>query len=305
LELRLSNADCAAGQIWLRDESGQSLASPSAVRSFSQGPDAIAIAFVIQGNEHWMGNDEIEKSPEAQYRGVLPSLSITLAELARTFAAPRGSVATVITYSEGAQVRASMRPINEIANALGTQRDYRGRIANDLRFGIEAGLAQLATTKAPLKLLIIIGDGMDADLDSAPRLARLGEVAKEHGVSVHAITYKSVVSSDGYMIRALAPESHQHVVSLDGMGKSLLAILARAADRCYLTFTSSRLPWDGDTHALRLDTGEFDVRFGVVLPRFETWRGWRILREGTFWLLALVGAITIVQWGMRRRGRWR
>ena len=97
-----------------------------------EGKETIAIALVINGQEIWIGNDEYETDPNARYEGTLKNLSQAIDRLQLGGAGPPGSKAIVVSYSTGAEIKLPMGDLKAVTGAaLGTQRDYRGKIGTD------------------------------------------------------------------------------------------------------------------------------------------------------------------------------
>jgi hypothetical protein len=78
------------------------------LREYSEGTETIAIALVINGQEIWIGNEEVEPDPNAQYQGVLKNLEAAIDKLQLGNAGPPGSKGVVISYSQGAEVKVPM-----------------------------------------------------------------------------------------------------------------------------------------------------------------------------------------------------
>ena len=192
-------------------------------------PAAIALAIVFNGQEIWIGNEDHESEPETQYTGALKGLRAALAAEPPARALPAGSQAVVISYSAGAAIRAPLGPIEALTpDALGTQIDYRARIGLDLVQGVQLGLSELAKAAAPRKVLVVIGDGNDTNLDTAR--ASLEALKQSTSVEIYALVYKSPLSADGEAIRALTPNVVV-IGSTDGFRAALADLWRRVAGR--------------------------------------------------------------------------
>ena len=74
-------------------------------REYVEGTETIAIALVINGQEIWIGNDDIETDENAKYQGVLKTLEAAIDKMGLPNAGPPGSKGLVISYSVGAEVK--------------------------------------------------------------------------------------------------------------------------------------------------------------------------------------------------------
>jgi hypothetical protein len=278
------------------------------VRSYDQGSERLAIAFVINGSELWMGNDDIEADDGARYLGVLKPFERAFDRIGLPALLPAGSEGMVVTYATGAQVRVPRGPIARLTgSAFGTQKEYYGQIGDDLVSGITLGMAELARSPAQRKALVIIGDGNDTNDEAArPMLAQLKKDAARMHIQTFAITYKSAVSAEGNTIAAMVPGAST-VNSVDGMAAAIGAIAYRLVDRYYVTFDGADLPWDGRDHDLtvRIDLQDTDP-VTVTMPRLHHATPWwrrRWLAELGLGAL-LVGLIALLfRWRIGAAGR--
>jgi hypothetical protein len=262
------------------------------LREYAEGTETIAIALVINGQEIWIGNEEIEPDPNAQYQGVLKNLEGAIDKLQLGSAGPPGSKGIVISYSTGAEIKVPMGDLKNITGgALGGQKDYRGKIGTDMVQGITMGIAELSKVSTPRKALIVVGDGNDTNNEAAKTaLAQLKKDAANAKINLFAIIYKSAVSSEGNVITTMIPGA-KTVNSIDGIASELNAIIARMADRYYLTFpgydpkTKTGLPWDSKDHDLVLknDQTEYEPVTMQLAPK------WNPPKEGGFpWLVLII-----------------
>ncbi len=276
------------------------------LRSYAEGNETIAIALVISGQKVWIGNDDYVQDENAKYEGVLKSLAQAIDKLQIGNAAPPGSLGTVITYSMGAATKVPMGDLKAITGAaLGNQKDYEGGFNNSLVQGITMGVAELSKVSTARKVLIVIGDGNDSDVDHAkPQLADLKKLAAKQNIQTFAIIYKSPISDDGAMITTMIPGA-KTVSTVDGIASELNAVVARLADRYYVTFNGydeklkQGLPWDGKEHDLtiKIDQQELEPVTMTLAPI------WNPPVEGGFpWLvviLVVVGVILLIVIGVK------
>lgn len=193
------------------------------------GTSAVAVALVVSGNEIWIGNEEHEKDPAAQYPGALNGLRAALAKdpPARAFGA--GSQGVVVTYGTGAAIRMPLGPLEQLGpDTLGKQADYRSKLGSDLVLGVQLALAELEKSSAPRRILVVIGDGNDTNNEAAAPV--LAEIQKSTKTEIHALVYKSAVSADTNVVKALDPNM-QTINSADGFAAALAALWATAAKK--------------------------------------------------------------------------
>lgn len=264
------------------------------LREYTEGTETIAIALVINGQEVWIGNDEVETDVNAVYPGVLKNLEGAIDKLQLGNAGPPGSKGIVISYSQGAEIKVPMGDLKNITGgALGGQKDYRGKIGTDMVQGITMALAELQKVSNPRKALIVVGDGNDTNNEAAKTaLAQLKKDAANAKINLFAIIYKSVVSGEGNVITTMIPGA-KTVNSIDGIASELNAIIARMGDRFYLEFPGydpklkQGLPWDGKDHdvVLKNDQTEYEPITLQLAPK------WDPPKEGGFPWLILIGVL--------------
>ena len=275
-------------------------------RDYSEGTETIAIALVINGQQVWIGNEDVETDPNAVYPGVLKNLEAAIDKLQLGNAGPPGSKGIVISYSQGAEIKVPMGDLKNITGgALGSQKDYVGKIGTDMVTGITMGIAELQKVSNPRKALIVIGDGNDTNNDAAKtQLAQLKKEAANAKINLFGIIYKSAVSNDSNVITTMIPNA-KTANSVDGIATELNAIIARMGDRFYLGFPGydpklkQGLPWDGKDHDLVLknDQTEYEPITLQLAPK------WSAPTEGGFpWLIlvgVLVGVILLIIIGVK------
>jgi hypothetical protein len=279
---------------------------PLTKRDYNQGTEKLAIAIVLNGWEIWIGNDDVlpEDDP-SRYPGVLKALASALDKVNFKDAGPAGSMGVVITYADKAIVRIPMGPLDKITGAqLGTQKDYLGTKGVELVKGVELALSELHKVQAARKVLIVVCDGMDTNMEAAKaQLLADKQIAKTDGIQTFAIIYKGALSGDGNVISAMIPQT-QFVNSADNIATAIAQILARMADRQYLTFpgfdtkAGIGLNWDGKPHnlILKVDKDDTDpVQLTMAPP-------WNQATEGFPWLLLIiivVGALILIAIGVK------
>lgn len=279
---------------------------PVQKRDYTQGTEKLAIAIVMNGWEIWIGNDDVlPEGDPSRFPGVLKSLEAALDKVQFKDAGPPGSVGTVITYADSATVRIPMGPLDKITGSqLGTQKDYFGTQGVELVKGVDLGLTELHKVQVSRKVLIVICDGLDKNMEAAKgQMVALKARAAAEGIQTFAIIYKGGMSGDGNVISAMIPAT-QTVNSADNIATAIQSILSRMADRQYLTFPGFDpklglgLPWDGKVHnlILKYDKDDADpVQLTLAPP-------WSAVKPGFPWLvviLVVVGALILAIIGVK------
>lgn len=249
-------------------------------RDYNQGTETLAVAIVMNGWELWIGNDKEAGLPEddpSKHPGVLIELRSALDKLNFKDAGPPGSLGMLITYGDKPVARVPMGPLQNITgSALGTQKDYLGNTGTELVKGIEMAVAELHKAQASRKVLIVIGDGTDTTPDSAKgQLTNLKKQAVTDQIQTFAIIYRIDKSQETVVIGSMITQVST-VTTADNIAASIQNILARMADRQYLTFPGwdrklgQGLKWDGKPHdlAIKIDKDETDP---VSVPLVPIW----------------------------------
>jgi hypothetical protein len=270
--------------------------------SLRTDPEPLTLALVISGLEIWVGDDELGEEPS--YPGALKSLeaAIDTAELSKL--GPQGSKVTIVSYSTGSEVKLALSSLASLSGtALGTQRDYYGKIGDDLVQGLTMGLDQLAASDTPRKVMIVIGDGEDTNDEAATtKLPELAARAENERVEVYALIYKTQVSGDRNVIRRIVDDAH--VIGPQGdLAGELRDIAKRIGLRYAATFNARELPWDGLRHRFTVRAGRAEMPASVVLPVWERpdvwWKApWR-------WAVVGMGAGALVLLALLLRSRLR
>jgi hypothetical protein len=126
--------------------------------------------------------------------------------------------------------------------------------------GIELALSELRKVTHPRKVMIVITDGIDTNLDAAKdALGGLRKQAQSDGVQVEAIVYKAPDEvQKGNLMLDFAAERTSTVNTVANIATSVKAILERIADRQYVLFpgfnkeTKLGFKWDGKPHDLMI-----------------------------------------------------
>jgi len=276
-------------------------------REYTQGTDTIAIGLVINGQEIWIGNEDVEPDEAARYAGVLKNLTSAVDRLKLGEAGPPGSMGIVVSYSTGAEIKVPMGPLKDITGgALGSQKDYRGKIGTDMVQGITLGLAELSKVSTVRKALIVVGDGNDTNNDVAKaQLVDLKKQAAKQNIDLFAVIYKSQVSAEGNVITTMIPGA-KTVNSIDGIASEMSAIIERMKDRYYVVFPGYDkklkvgLPWDGKEHELviKIDQKELEPFPVVMQPAWSPPKAgggfpWLVL------ILVLLGLVVVIVIGAK------
>jgi len=227
------------------------------VRPFTPRTEPLAVAFVFNGQEVWIGNTDYEpEDSPARYRGILNDLKTALrGDLFATAGAD--SKGMLISYADTAEVRTPMGPLTNIdAERFGTQRDYNKKFGTAMVDGIRLALTELERVSASRKALVVIGDGNDTEPKAASAL--LGELKRQAAraqIDTFAIIYKGQLSEDDDVITTMIPNATT-VTDDKSIRAALEAIMSRMADHHYVTFASDgpmpghEVMWDGKAHDL-------------------------------------------------------
>ncbi len=187
----------------------------------------VAIVFVVEGWEMWVGNDQLQDVPETErYMGVLKPFKDAFA----VTGLPAGSQAAVVTYTDHGTVRHPMAPIEKLsAAAFGEQKDYAGVIDRNLVAGVTLGLDELAKVHDARRVLVVISDGTDTNLDTAKAaFTALAARAAAENVKVVSLVYKAALSSPGTPLGAFDPNMLR-VMSVDALANELAVLYEELA----------------------------------------------------------------------------
>jgi hypothetical protein len=230
----------------------------SALRPYTAGTETIAIAFVFNGQEIWIGNDDIEPpdSP-SHYPGILKNLKTALQSVPFKDAGPSGSKGVLIVYGEKPEIRVPMGPIENInSESLGTQKDYYKKTGYSMVQGISAAISELHSVTTSRKALIVVSDGNDSNADTVKgELLNLKKLAAQEKIQTFAIIYKGALSDARNDITTMITTATT-VDSAEAIANAIKGILSRMSDRYYLTFPGYDAKrkvgfvWDGKPHDL-------------------------------------------------------
>lgn len=271
----------------------------SSLRPFTAGGETIAVALVINGQEVWIGNDDIEpEDSPSRYLGILKNLKTALQEVPFATAGPAGSKGILISYADKPEVKVAMGPLGAInAEALGSQKDYYKKIGTSMVEGISLAVAELKNVTASRKALIVVCDGNDSNPDSAPAaLANLKKEAQQQNIQTFAIIYKGQLSDPANLITRMITQT-QTVTNAEGIAAAIKGILLRMADRYYLTFpgydkkTKQGFKWDEKSHdlVLKIDKEEQEPVTLTLAPK------WSPPSSSSFpWWIVIVGVVGLL-----------
>ncbi|MGE0546809.1 MAG: FHA domain-containing protein [Kofleriaceae bacterium] len=270
------------------------------LRPYTAGTETIAIAIVFNGQEVWIGNDDIEpEDSAARYLGILKNLKLALQSVPFANAGPPGSKGMLIAYGDKAEVKVPMGPLANItAESFGTQKDYYKKLGSALVEGISLAVSELHNVTTSRKALIVVSDGNDTNNDAAKaQLAALKKQAAADKIQTFAIIYKGPVSEPGNVITTMIPTATT-VNNAEGISTTIQTILSRMGDRYYLTFPGYDpklkvgLAWDGKPHDLviKIDKDETDPVTLTLAPVWQPSSG------GGFpwWILIVVVVLVII-----------
>ena len=298
----------------LRDDSSKQQfdVKPTQKRDYNQGTETLAVVIVMNGSEYWLGNDDIPAQADDSVRcpGVLKPLKDALDKLNFKDAGPAGSLGMVITYADKVVTRVPMGPLTNVTGgALGMQTDYRGAAGLELVQGIEAALSELHRAQTARKVLIIIGDGRDINPEAAKaRLPSLKKQASQEQIQTFAIVYKTcevlAEQAESPMVINAMVQQVSTANSAENIAQSVGGILARMADRQYLTFPGFDpkiglgFTWDGKPHNMVLKIDKEDAE-PVALTLAPIWSP---SKGGFPWLIVIIitlGALLLAVIGVK------
>jgi len=303
-----------ADKFTLRDDSAKQTIEmkPSQKRGYTEGTETLGVAIVMNGNPLWIGNDDYvpEDTADIRVQGALKALESALDKLNFKDAGPAGSLGTVITYADKVVPRipsaGGMGPLANITGgALGSQADYKGSTGLELVKGIELALAELHKAQTARKVLIVVGEGKDTNPEAAKgALANFKKQAASEGIQTFAILYKSAIELDDNPVVINSMISAPSTVnSADSIAPAIANILARMADRQYLTFpgfdvkTGTGFSWDGKAHnlVLKIDKDDTEPTSLVLVPIWSANKGfpWLVL------VIVVVGAVLLIVIGVK------
>jgi uncharacterized protein YegL len=263
---------------------------PTAKREFTQGNETLAVALVVNGQELWIGNDDVEPEIDpgdpqglrpnpARVTGILKPLKTALQAVPFATAGPPGSKGILITFADKAVIRQPMGDLKTLnAEALGSQKDYhKSSLGTALVRGVELALTQLNGVSVVRKVLIIVCDGTDTDNEAAKaQLTNLKNQARADQVQVFAIIYKGPQSDPINVVTQLTSNVYS-LQNAEGIGSTIANILKQMGNRFYLSFpgydkTLKTGPkWDGKEHELQLKINNEDAGDPVRLTMSPTW----------------------------------
>lgn len=270
------------------------------LREYVEGKETLAIALVINGQEIWVGNEEVEQDPTAQQPGALKDLEAAIDKMGLANAGPPGSKGVLISYSNGAEVKVALTDLKNLTGAsLGTEKDYYHHLGTDMVQGVQMAYSQLKQVATARKAMIVVGDGTDTNSDTAkPVLADLKKKCKAENIQLFAIVYKprEELNERPQVITSLVPNARL-VRSKDDIAAALAEIVESMKNRYYVTFpgfddkTGVSLPWDGKDHDLTvsIDGQDLDAVTLQLAPK------WSPPKHGGFpWLIVILVVVGLL-----------
>jgi hypothetical protein len=284
----------------------------SALRPYATGPEKVAVAIVMNGQEVWIGNDEIEtEDSPARHLGILKNLKQALQTVQLASAIPSDAKGVLISYHDKAEVKIAMGPLANInSEALGNQKDYYKKLGTAMSEGINLAMSELQNVTASQKALIVICDGTDSKDPAAAKneLTNLKKRALNQKIQTFAILYKGELT-DGPSVIGAFTNNVTSATNAEGIASNLQSILSQMANRYYLTFPGfdSKLGvgfnWDGKAHDLVVKIDKDDTEpFTLTLAPV-----WQPAKKGGFpWLvivLVVVGVLLLIIIGAKVFGK--
>lgn len=270
----------------------------TSIKKYNEGREPMAVALVIQGQEYWVGNEDVEPDESKKQTGALKDLATAIDKLQLGAAGPPGSLGVIISYSTGVETKQPLGPLSALTGAaLGSQKDYRNKINTDMVAGLTEAVTQLKKARAVRKVMIVVGDGTDTNPETAKNgLAELKKQVQAEGIEAFGIVYKSSISDPTTVLTSLIPGA-KTATSVASIGAEMSNVIARMDDRVYVTFPGYDpklkvgAPWDGKEHGLtlKIDQTETEEQMVALVPV------WRAAKEGglPWWLFVVIPLVLI------------
>ena len=203
---------------------GEHAPPPEPPRVANTAPrDGFALAIVFNGQELWVGNDEVETDPNAASPGALRELERGLDALKL----PPDTDVMAVAYATGARVVVPWTPAERMhGTMLGTQRDYYQKLGSDFVQGVQVALDALEQSPKAHKALLVIGDGVDTNPPAAQAaLASAARRAADAHIAIRAIIWKGPASGDVEVYHLITPDPNQ-VSALQGLPSAIAQAVA-------------------------------------------------------------------------------
>ncbi|HEY0252115.1 MAG TPA: vWA domain-containing protein [Kofleriaceae bacterium] len=217
--------------------SAQWTAKANKIRTNAQGPEPLAIAFVVEDDETFLKDALAPIAKGLDGHG-----------LAKT--TPQDSFGMLISYATDTQTKVAMGPYTRITGAaFGAAKAHKGKKGASLSTALTLAVSEVTKVQAARKAIIIIGDGDDSDPKSP--LADIKKQAAAAKIQVYAIVTKA-----GRVGEVTQP----NVVAPAELGKELDKLTAHLVDRYYVTFPGAGMGFDGQEHefVIHLDKQDLD-----------------------------------------------
>ncbi len=268
------------------------------IKTYVQGSETLAVVVLVEAHEIWIGNDKWVEDQANAYKGTYEKLVEAIDPISK--AGPIGSKGVLITYSQGVEVRQEMTDLSGMTgDKLGSQKDLAGKYTRDLAAGLAEAQAQLNKIGASRKVLVVIGDGMDTNNESAG--GRIQELKKKFQ-SDHVDVYAIFVASEGLEgdpngFKRLTGNVQQ-LNGVDGLPPAMSKIVDSINDRYYVRFPGADIKlkrsfdWDEKVHTfmVKFDKDEWDVDDEVLMtPKWVP--PWMRSTKGFPWLLVIGGVL--------------
>ncbi|HUH01754.1 MAG TPA: FHA domain-containing protein [Kofleriaceae bacterium] len=208
----------------------------SALLSFPDSDDKMALVVLIQGDELWMGNETYVTDDEDILQGAFAGLAEALESLAKM--GPVGSTGSLLVYAGGSvTVKYPMGDVTGLSSALGTQRDYK-EAGVPLIVGVDEAYKAL-TEASGRRVLVIFGDGTGEREDISKELAERVDKLKKLGVETFSIYFTTTPTDNTAPkknMRDLGYSGEYEAAQRDNFKSKAEDIGARISARYYLDF---------------------------------------------------------------------
>ncbi len=268
------------------------------IKTYVQGSETLAVVVLVEAHEIWIGNDKWVEDQASAYKGTYEKLVEAIDPLSK--AGPIGSQGALITYSQGVELRHAMTDLTALTgDKLGSQKDLSGKYTRDLVAGLSEAQAQLNKVGASRKVLVVIGDGMDTNNETAGgQIQDLKKKFQTDRVDVYAIYVATEgLEGDPNGFKKLT-SNVQQLNGVDGLPPAVSKIVDAINDRYYIRFPGAEIKlqksfdWDTKAHTfmVKMDKDEWEVDDELVLePKWVP--PWKRAKKGFPWLLVIGGVL--------------
>ena len=273
-----SPLEAKAYQIKQTDKAMSGLTATKVI-PYLEGPDPVALVVVVLVDGNYLNASQM-----------LEGVSAGIHSLAA--AGPPGSLATVITYADGAAVALAGKPLADLATFQPTPGPAGPKAARSLVAGLKLGVAELEKLAPKRKVLVVIGDAVEGSGTAAANgeIRDLGRQLTDKGVKAFALVNQ--INANAFPFgqpvppMVIDPETKQEVPDTEAVSVETknwrLTLSAAIEDAKFLTTERVAVVSTRTGFASAADgvVGELADRFYVQFPGYDprtkvglTWDG--------------------------------